>query len=765
MSRSVYEIYISKIFEMAKTIVVKHEETALAMNSYSQNVLGYNVNPNDRWSWRYYKNMAGEYHEQDHAELAALNGQNGSRYMTIRIAGDDGPVEVNFTKDLLHGDQADSGLVNEFTYNSRSYKDLLERYPDYESLILGILNPVDIDTAILAPNHSVLYCGDYFAEPYNGDYNQLIYVIPEERKVREGYYIETQETNLIAVIQDYFRNVIFRWNVSEYQLSDNLYWATVISNTYAFLPMVIINARVDNCLTPRAHTYHITEYLESNGQLGRHVPNLPIEQAMYLYRNVKYLTKNYGKQSTFDELVANMLTPNRVPIANYRAVHNTVEMPETIYPIPQMLRTPINLETVGTGIERRPVRYVMEKEIPLAKDNGMYLDERLESTEFKIKAGGYDDLKSKVLESSMIDYSDTERFKLVDVLVNMWIWSACRGFYTGSINVTHPYTGERIQLNPLNSLLLFYYLVNVSPDGKKITEIPKLYPRWIPIFSDLEAEQAAHGQYPTRSDVNKLVNFQYVKPTELDTFFKGPLHQYRYTSTKSFYTEGVKIHKELLRKQRELYGTEDVHGRWQLEHVMRRFYWMDVESDPNMRGETYDTWLLRQGINFEGMEYLDFINLALELVTKATGMDTVQRRSMADMQQSLLDIMQHFSSYTVQYLKGITFGSPVNTDGKLIRLSDSGPDRGIEAILGGYIPMSHLNGVIRLEYQMGGLIWLNDHSVINPMEIDGGFDEIVGASMIGDGLDIMDGGTELTLGTWLPMSGITSTTVTFKYDD
>lgn len=765
MSRSVYEIYISKIFEMAKTIVVKHEETALAMNSYSQNVLGYTVNPNDRWTWRYYKNIAGEYHEQDHAELASLNS-NGVPFMTIRVASDDGPVEVNFTKELLHGINADSSLVNEFTYNSRAYKDLLERYPDYESLILGILNPVDIDTAILAPNHSVLYCGDYFAEPYNDDFKQLIYRIPEERKARDGYYIESHETNLISEIQLYIKNTIFRWNVSEYQLSDNLYWATVISNIYAYLPMIIINIRVDNCLTPRAHTYHITEFLESNGKLGRHVANLPLEQALYLYRNVIYHTKNYGKQETFDNLVDNLLTPINVPIANYKAVHNTVEMPEKIYPNPQMLRSPINLNAVGTGIERRPVRYVMEKEIPLARDNGMYLDERTEEIETTIKSSAHNELKSKVLESSMIDYSDTEKFKLIDVLVNMWIWSTCRGLYTGSINVTHPYTGERIQLNPLNALLLFYYLASISvSNGKLPTDIPVLYPRWIPITKELPDEELKYGKFPTITSLKAIVNRNYVKDKDLDVFFKDPNRAYRFTSTKSFYSEGSKIHAELIRKQRLLYATEDLHARWQLEGVMRSFYWMDVESVPNTKNETYATWLVRQGISFEGMEHDDYLNLALDIVNKATGMDTAQKKSIADMQQSLLDIMKHFSSYTVQYLKGITFGSPINTDGKLLRLSDNGPDRGIEVILGGYIPMHNLNGGLVFDEIIGSRIDLHDHSNIDPLALDGGLDEIMGDTFISDGLDLKDSGTSIVLSDWIPMSSMNTREFTFKYED
>lgn len=729
MSRSVYEIFKTKAFTLAKTIVVKHDESAIEMNNYMQTTQGISVNENDRWTWRYYLNMAGEYHQADHLDLAQING-NGVGYMTVRIAGPDGPQDVLFTKDLLHGENADYALANEFTYDSRPYKDLLERYPKFESLILGILNPVNIDTAVLAPDHSVLYCGDYFAEPYNDDYSQLIYRILEERITATSGLIESQETNLIPRIQEYISNTIFRWNTNEYCAVDNLYWATLLANVYAYLPIKILNIRLDNCMTEMAHSYHITEYLESHGRLGRHVANLPLAQALYLYRNVVYHTKNYGKETTFDTLVDKMLTPNRVPIAGYSAVHDTAEMPGNLYPNAEMARESINFAQVGSSRDLRTVQYVMEKEVPLARDNSRYLEERITETRHIVKRGRFNDLKSKVLESSMMDYTNTERYTLPDTLFNNWIYAACNGHYSGAIYINHPFTGERIQLTPLNALILFYYAAEVGLRDKVPTEIPKLWARWIPILTDSVPEQDNLLPYPTFNRLRAMTSVQRVSDAQLNKLFHHPTPIMQYNSTKAFYREVTKIWNELMRKQKLLYITEDLHARPQLEICMRQFYWIDVECNPNVRDEDYATWLSRQGISFEGLDADDWIGMALDIVVRATGMDTVTRKSLADMQQSLLDIMRHFSSYTVQYLKGITFGSPKNTDGKIIRLSDSGYDRGISADLGGPLELAEIGGEFAVQPLIGEFIDIRDGAdLYDPMMDEGGFSMSIGGSI------------------------------------
>ncbi len=754
MARSVYEIYKTKVFTLAKTITVKHEETAVAMNDYMANTQGYYVDDTNRYTWRYYLNLAGEYHQADMVELASINS-SGVGYMTIMIAGEDGPIEVNFTKDLLHGQNADYALANEFTYGSRAYTDLVERYPNFESLILGILNPIDIDTAVMAPNHSVLYCGDYFAEPYNDDYNDLIYSIPTERQGSSSPLIEEQEVNLIERIQEYISNVIFRWNTADYQDTDNLYWPSLLGNMYAHLPQKIMNIRLANCLTERAHTYHITEYLESHGELGRHVANIPIAQALYLYRNVIYHTRNYGKQTTFDDLVDNLLTPVRVPLASYNAVHDIIEMPDQIYPTAEMERNSINLTQVGTGRDLRTVEAVMKKEVLLARDNGEYLDERVSETELYIKRSRFSDLRSKVLESSMMDYTNTERYTLPEILFYNWVFAAAQGNYKGTLYVSHPYTGERIQLTPLNGLIMFHYLIYRVVMGEFPTKIPTLTARWIPKAKSVNAFESTQTGYPTMNFLKTKVVSDYVSDDDLNYFFQHPTPVLAYGATATFYTEVSKIWSELMRKQYKLYITEDFTARAQLEGCMRQFYWTDVLCDINTKDEDYATWIARQGITFDGMDDSDFLTLALSIYVKATGQDTSTKKSIADMQQSMLDIMKHFSSYTVQYLKGITFGSPVNTDAKLIRMSDALYSRGFAGLLGGNITMSKLNGKFGLLSLLGEFIPLRSTEYDPLVENSGWLGTMSGSFDLGS---VVTNSVKITRHSKLPMSSLTTTT-------
>lgn len=710
MSRSGYEIFKTKAFTLAKTIIVKHEESAEIMNNYLRNVEGYYVDLQNRWTWRYYMNLAGEYHEADHRELADING-NGVGMMTIRIADTDGSREVYFTKELLHGPTADYALANEYTYDSRAYKDLLERYPNFESLILGILYPIDIDTAVLSPNHSVLYCGDYFAKPYNSNYDDLIYELSSTVISDTTILIESQEVNLIPEIQEYIRNTIFRWNTSEYIETDNLYWATFLGNLYAYLPMKILNIRLGNCLTERAHTFHITEYLESNGQLGRHVQNLPLKQSLFLYRNIRHYNNNYGKESTFQAMIDNMLTPMNVPLAGYDAVHDIVAMPDELYPTPYMLRDPINLTQLGSERDLRTIESVMTKEIPLAKSNGRDLDLRIAETTSTLEQTRYNELRSKVLESTMLDYTNTERYTLPDILFNMWVWSATHDRYRGTIYVTHPYSGERIQLTPLNGLTLFFYCVQ-----RGVFEIPAEYPpiampRWIP-------KLATDPDYPTLESLQKMTVKKYVSDAELKSLMSNHTPLLNYGSTRLFHESGTAIWDELMRRQQILYRTEDFNARSMLEACMRNFYRFDIDCHMLADGLSYDDWLRSLGIDFTHLSKDDLITLAMSIYIKATGQDVNTRASVADMQQSLLDIMKHFSSYTVQYLKGITFGSPINTDGKLLRLSDKPYNRGFAGKLGGGLELPKLNGALLYYPRFGGWVPLQNRDPNNDVFVE-----------------------------------------------
>ena len=75
---------------------------------------------------------------------------------------------------------------------------------------------------------------------------------------------------------------------------------------------VVLGIRLNNCHTRFAHSYHIWTYLNGFGELRQYKGLLNTAQALWLYRNIRYITNNAGKSSTFDKLVENLLTKRNI---------------------------------------------------------------------------------------------------------------------------------------------------------------------------------------------------------------------------------------------------------------------------------------------------------------------------------------------------------------------------------------------------------------------------------------------------------------------
>src|SRR5699024_7540676 len=104
----------------------------------------------------------------------------GAEYIMVKVPSVLGYREVPFTKEILHGNNSDQTLLNEYYIGSKLFNELVSQYPDFETLIIGILNPIDIDVAINAFNGEILYLagrykrvdGDdswYDTAPYGGN--------------------------------------------------------------------------------------------------------------------------------------------------------------------------------------------------------------------------------------------------------------------------------------------------------------------------------------------------------------------------------------------------------------------------------------------------------------------------------------------------------------------------------------------------------------------------------------------------------------------
>jgi hypothetical protein len=276
MLEEYYRIYINDIIKFCKLIIIKFDVTADLMNELV--MLKYGKSAVDLFrpkTWKYYLNLSGEYHSSD---------------TEMRIYSLDTTEEIIFNKANL----AIHGVTrNSYRNLSSYYYDLVDRYPEQESLIRSILYPVDIDQAIAAEYGTIL-------------------VYPTE-------LIEPQEMTLIDELQTWIKNHLVRWHIKSFSTTDSLYPASYQAILHTLMPSRMINLRMRRCKSREVHSFHIRAYLASHGGLDVYYDYLTLEQRLWLYRNITYIERNSGSKVQLEWLIHNILSIRKLPVSEFTA--------------------------------------------------------------------------------------------------------------------------------------------------------------------------------------------------------------------------------------------------------------------------------------------------------------------------------------------------------------------------------------------------------------------------------------------------------------
>ena len=255
------EVYNQEIINFLKTVTIKFEPFAYLMGQAYMDQNGL-TDPNGTWN-PYYQNICGQYSTKDEK---------------MYVYDPESETKVLFTKELL---QEHPIIANTYKIPNTEYFTLEEKYPLNTGLIRAIAYPIgDIEDAIAAPNLTLL-----------------------------GYdasLLESQEReSLITCLKNFLDEVRVRWWVPDFEYED-LYPMTFWCMLWQHLPNLLLTQRFRNIKTPYAHSFHIWEYLKSKG-LSDYRDVLTLNQSMWLYRNIDYIQKNKGKNSTLKILAQNLL--------------------------------------------------------------------------------------------------------------------------------------------------------------------------------------------------------------------------------------------------------------------------------------------------------------------------------------------------------------------------------------------------------------------------------------------------------------------------
>jgi len=261
--------YISETIALTKSLKIKIEDTAIAINKALETTLAIST-PVDKHEWKYYMNLAGIKH---------------STNTDISIHSIDTDTDIIINNNLKLNHPLTYSYIKD---NSAVYNNLILKYPNNKDYLDGMLDPIDIDNAINAQDGIILYYDDR--------------------------YVEEQEIDLIRVLEMNIKSYLARWHIKEYTLSDSLYLASMLATLYSFINNNILNIRMNNILTNKAHSYHIEQFFRSRFNIWEEVVYLNNDSKIWLYNNIDYLIKNAGKQGTLDSIVKNIFSRNDIGI-------------------------------------------------------------------------------------------------------------------------------------------------------------------------------------------------------------------------------------------------------------------------------------------------------------------------------------------------------------------------------------------------------------------------------------------------------------------
>lgn len=616
MSNIQFDLYDASIDRFARTIVIKNEDAAKAINQ-SMIESRFPVNPADPYTWKYYLTLNGQYHASD---------------VQMTVVSLDTQEVINFNKEnlLIH-----LATRREYYYGSDYFKALVERYPNQESLIRRIINPIDLTTAIEAPQGTILYY--------------------------ETKEVEPAESNLIPKLQKWIFDHLMRWDVVGYRKTDELYATALFGVIYAFIPAVVKAIRRENCHTYHAHSFHIWNYLDSHGKLSQYRRYLTQKQALWLYRNIRWVYRNAGKSHTFEELMRIVLSDRRIPLGKYdfepdvssinaplSSLSSAVDPSvidvgiSALYPKARLLRTPLNLLDIQEPDPVfKSVQQITEQQVPLARDNAINLQNSVAETTDALINSGITQLPVKTYESEMVDLSDQKPYTFYDTLLNYWLDLGTTGRYPAVISVTNPFTGDIMSMNASEAFVVWLYAFN------------KLNGITLPSIPDVVAVRTQRVPAPTFAQLRRLSSKRFVPDSVIRELQQDQVVIGTVISTEGFYRICNDLHQTLLRHHKLVGAQEHYRSRSEVENVMLSFYGDHLRTIADSAGQTFEDFFSDRGWQITDLRDFDMEILFKGVFEKITGIDTQAIISLKDLQAAMLRLMGNLGTYSVHYLQTI----------------------------------------------------------------------------------------------------------------
>lgn len=613
-----FQLYLNACVALAQTIVIKSTESEQGLNNYVSTYYGAAAfDETDPTSWKYYMNLAGEYHPID---------------TMMYVVSLDTMETIEFTVANL---QVHTATAAAYQFGTTYYQALCDQYPNQVMLILGVIYPVDITTAINAKDGTIL-----------------------------GYpvsYVQANEYSLMEKLQDWIYGYKQRWINPQFGVSDELYFTVQLSNMYFGVLQAIIAYREEASHTAEAHTFHQQQFLASHQGLDQYMDLLSLPQIVWLMRNINYIQRNVGKQSTFQTLIANILTARDIPLAAYTMKHDTSAMPTQTYPTVVFESDPLNFDENLVASTTWTLDTMLDNEQPLAKLNASVQVDVEPVIQAQMENSLSNKLQTKVLNSAMVDESDSTPYTLENILINHWLYFSTMDQYTAFLVVDNPVTGEPIvPMNAKDGFVFMWYCYSMSI-GIDLTQQP------VPVVT---ANRVVRTPQPSVTDLMSVVDWTLVTQDMAEQVLSYMPVIVPMISTESFYNTGQAIWQAANNQRGFVSLQEHYMIRGMVYGMTERVYSDNQIQIGDYVGETFYEWFQLRNIDISNFAADDYGLMYQSLVQAATGLNLTNTNSVANLQAAMIGIMQKLSSYSVQYLYEINDGAIQDVDWPMVRVGD-----------------------------------------------------------------------------------------------
>lgn len=589
-----YELYIDACYQLAATMVIKSVDTANAMNQYVTDYFGSSMFDGlDPTTWKYYLNISGQYHPTD---------------VDMTVVSLDTLETITFNKENLTIHVATAAA---YVYGTYLYNQLVARYPTQQTLILGILYPVDINTAIAADDGTIL-----------------------------GYppgLVEPNEYSLVANLQTWLNGFRARWYIPAFALTDPLYSAAFLGIMYLNLLPAIISFRQDKCKTNEAHSFHVTMYLASHQGLDVYMPYLTLEQSLWFYRNIAYIERNAGKQEIFDLLVQNIMTVRGLPLSEIVMHHDLTNQPTNLYPDLVFLANPINLSIVTDSAQKLTLDEVLGLEDPLAPGNPSEHTVEEPAIETLMQNSLSNQLLTKIVISNVVDYSNSTPITLPEVLLYHWLYLATNSTYIANIVVTNPRTGDVYSFSAQEAFVFMWY-AQCYVAGINLVNIPPVFAQHVQRIPMVNVAEIMKNVDTTLVDTSRATEGLSVQPAI----------PAKIVSTAAFYNTCNSIYNAIQIQRGLTASVEHYVRRGMVQGMFERIYCDKSCVIADNTGQTYLQWFAARNINIANFTTEDLSAMATTILSLATGANLNTSVTIGALQAALLKMLTQLSSYSIQ---------------------------------------------------------------------------------------------------------------------